>query len=55
MVAGSLYAGEGLGEQRPGVGGVDKGLAPQILRETHPEQDIIAELAGALDGFLSGR
>jgi hypothetical protein len=36
------------------VSGVDEALAQQILREAHPEQDIIAELAGAPDGFPSG-
>ena len=54
MVAGSLYAGHGLGEQRPGASGVDEGIAQQVQRQTLAEQDIIAELAGALDGFPSG-
>ena len=54
LVAGSLGAGDGLGEQRPGVSWVDEGVAQQILRQAHAEQDIIAELAGALDGFPSG-
>jgi hypothetical protein len=42
MVAGSLRAGDGLGEERSGVGGVDKGVAQQIRHEALAQQDIIA-------------
>ena len=42
MVAGSLRAGDGLGEERSGVRGVDKGVAQQIRHEALAQQDIIA-------------
>jgi len=54
MVAGSLDARDGLGEQWRSVRWLDVGVAEQVIRETLAEQDIIAELPGALDSLLSG-
>jgi hypothetical protein len=54
MIAGSPCARDGLGEQWPGVSWVNEGVAVQILHEAGAEQDIIAQLAGALDGFPPG-
>jgi hypothetical protein len=42
MVAGLLCAGDGLGEERSGVRGVDEGVAQQIRHEAFTQQDIIA-------------
>jgi hypothetical protein len=54
MVAGSLNAGDGLGEQRPGLRRVNEGVGQQAIREAHAEQDIITQLPGALDSVPSG-
>ena len=37
-----------------GRAGVDDGVAVKIFHQAHAEQDIIAQLPGVLDGFLSG-
>ena len=33
---------------------VNDGITEQIIRQAFTEQDVIAELAGALDSFLPG-
>jgi hypothetical protein len=54
MVAGSLCAGDGLGQEWAGVRGIDDGVAQQEIREAVAEQDIIAQPSRTLDGFPSG-
>ena len=49
MVAGSLGAGDRLGEQLPGPRRVD---GQEIEEQAHGQQDVVAEPPGALDRLL---
>ena len=52
LVAGSPGAGDGLGEQLPVASRVDEVAAQQVRHQALAQQDIVAELPGALDRLL---
>src|SRR5215468_7297866 len=52
LIAGSSGARDGLGEQRAGLSGLDDGAGQQVGHQALAQQDIVAGLPGALDGFL---
>jgi hypothetical protein len=55
LIAGSLGAGDGLGEQRLSPRWVDKIQAQQVPRHAHGENDIVTQGPGSFDSLGRGR